>query len=354
MNNQNDDNNYLKTSKGSDSESREKVFGQLTNGKLLFLAVISLLLSVAGPLFVFAPVPMCIAFLLYGKQKTWSLVVSTVVLITGASYASESLASVRMMGSYYFVSAIVAYVTARIIWNKENPVSGLLKNGFSIFTILALIFGALVFISGKSPVGVFTEGVILVGDNLKASKGFDNFLAEGGDQAEAMKYIIEKPEEVALLVLKMTFAVSFVGTFFILWMSQFMLMRNSLIWRQFYDYPYKMKDLVRFKVPEQFVYVLIVAMALIPLGTYVVENELMETVGWNIVYSLGIFYFFQGFGIVSDALDAYGIFGFFRSVIVILSIFMGYQAVAILGVANIWIDFRKFLKKKNKNEGDII
>ncbi|PIK16527.1 DUF2232 domain-containing protein [Halobacteriovorax sp. JY17] len=348
MTNQNDDNNYLKTSKGSDSEAREKIFGQLTNGKLVFLAVISLLLSVAGPLFVFAPVPMSIAFLLYGKGKTWSLIVATIAIIIGVSFASAGLASVRMMSSYFLVSSIVAFVTARVVWKKENPVSGFLKNGFSMFAIIALIFGTLVLVSGKSPMDIFTEGVILVGDNLKTSKGFDNFLAEGGEQAEAMKYIIEKPKEVALLVLKMTFAVAFVGTFFILWISQFMLMRNSLIWRQFHDYPYKMKDLVRFKVPEQFVYVLIVAMALIPLGTYVLENELMETIGLNMVYSLGIFYFFQGFGIISDALDAYGVFGFFRSVIVILSIFMGYQAVAILGVANIWIDFRKFLKKKNK------
>ncbi len=348
MNNQNDDNNYSKTSKGSDSDIRQKVFGQLTTGKLLFLALISLLLSVAGPLFVFAPVPLSIAFLLYGKGKTWGLIGATVVIILAGSYAFANVASVRMMSIYFLVASVVAFLTARVVWKKENPVSGLLKNGFSVFAIMALIFGAFVLVSGKSTVDIFTESVVLVGDSLKTSKGFDEFLAEGGEQAVAMKYIIDKPKEVAITVLKMTFAIAFVGTFFIFWISQFMLMRNSLIWRQFYEYPYKMKDLVRFKVPEHFVYALIVAMALIPLGTYVLQNEVVETIGWNVVYSLGIFYFFQGFGIVSDALDTYGIFGFFRSIIVILSIFMGYQAVTILGIADIWIDFRKFLKKKNK------
>ncbi|ATH08791.1 hypothetical protein BIY24_12780 [Halobacteriovorax marinus] len=348
MTNHNDDNNYLKTSQGSEQKSKEKVFGQLTNGKLVFLAVISLLLSVAGPLIVFAPIPLCIAFLLYGKGKTFGLIAATIAVIVGASFLVSSLEGTRMMSLYFVVTSIVAFLTARVVWNKQNPVSALLKNGFSVFTVLALLFGLLVMLSGKTTVDMFTDTVVQVGDSLKASKGFDNFLAEGGEQAEAMKFIIDKPKEVAILVLRMTFAVTFVGTFFFLWISQFMLMRNSLIWRQFYDYPYKMKDLVRFKVPEQFVYGLILAMALIPLGSFVFESQLMETIGWNIVYSLGIFYFFQGFGIVSDALDTYGIFGFFRSIVVILSIFMGYQAVTILGIADIWIDFRKFLKKKNK------
>lgn len=354
MDNQNDKDNYVKTSKGTDSSSKQKIFGQLTSGKLLFLGVISLLLSVLGPLCIFAPVPMTVAFLLYGKSRSWtlSLILSALVLIL--SFVSKDLAGLLSVSISYFVATLVAFLTARVVWNKTNPVSGLIRNGLFVFTLIALLFGVVQLVSEKPILDLVTDQVVHFGNVLKQSPDYDKLMATGGEQAESWKYIVEQPKEIATKFLKMAFAGVFVGVFFVFWMSQFMLMRNTLIWRELHDYPYTMKDLVRFKIPEQFVFVLLAGMAMIPLGTYVLENEVLQVVGWNIVYSLGVFYFFQGFGIVSDALDAFGIFGFFRSVLIILSIFMGYQFVSLLGVVNIWVDFRKFLKKKNNNEGDII
>ncbi|OUR96389.1 hypothetical protein A9Q84_08540 [Halobacteriovorax marinus] len=354
MDNQNDKDNYVKSSKGSETNSKEKIFGQLTNGKLLFLGVISLLLSVLGPLCIFAPVPMAVAFLLYGKSRSWimSLSLSAIVLIV--SLVFKDLAGLLSVSISYFIATLVAFLTARVVWNKTNPVTGLIKNGLFVFTLIALLFGAAQIVSEKPVLDLVTEQVKHFGDVLKQSPDYDKLIATGGEQAESWKYIVEQPKEIASKFLKMAFAGVFVGVFFVFWMSQFMLMRNTLIWRELHDYPYTMKDFVRFKIPEQFVFVLLGAMAMIPLGTHVLENEMLQVVGWNIVYSLGVFYFFQGFGIVSEALDAFGIFGFFRSVLIILTIFMGYQFVSLLGVVDIWVNFRKFLKKKNNNEGDII
>lgn len=350
MNDQFDNNNYVKSSK----LSKEKVFGSLTNGKLVFLGVIALVLSVLGPLSLFAPVPLCVAFLLYGKKRTLSLSAILAVLTIGGSFILPQFAGVRTVGFAFIVVTLVSYMTARIIWNNENPVTGLLKNGLIAFSFIALLFGALVLVVDKPVVDVLTEQITVFGKSLKEQPSYDQVIAAGGPEAETWTYIIEKPKEIATRFLEMIFAGTFVGVFFIFWMAQFMLMRNSLVWRALHDYKFTMKDLVRFKVPEGLVYILLAGMAMIPLGTHVIENQLVSVIGWNILYALGIFYFFQGFGIISDALDSFGIFGFFRSVLVILSIFMAYQAVTLMGILDLWVNFRKFLKKKNKNEGDII
>ena len=348
--NNDQDNNYTKTSK----ISNEKVIGQLTNGKLYFLGVISLLLSFLGPLCIFALVPLSTAFLLYGKKKTWSMTLAVSVLVFALSLVVPKLIGLQSLAIGFQVLTLVAFLTARVVWNKENPVVGLIKNGLIVFALISIVVGGIFIASEKPPIDLIADQVVVVGNTLKQNPRYDEIMATGGAEADDWAYVIKHPKEIASKFLEMAFAGIFVGTFFVLWMSQFMLMRNSLIWKTLHEYPYSMKDLVRFKVPEQFVFILLIGMMIIPLGTYVLKMNLLTVVGWNLVYSLGVFYFFQGFGIISDALDAFGIFGFFRSVLIILSIFMGYQVLSLLGVLDLWVNFRKFLKKKNNNEGDII
>ncbi|WP_127714795.1 DUF2232 domain-containing protein [Halobacteriovorax sp. HLS] len=348
--NSDQDNTYVKTS----TNSKEKVIGDLTNGKLIFLGVVSLILSSLGPLCVFALVPLSTAFLLYGAKKTWIMTLSIGAIILAISIAIPSLAGFQSLGVGFNVLALMAYLTANVVWKKVNPVIGLIKNGFFIFTLISLIVGGILIVSEKSAIDLVTEQVQVIGQTIKSSPSYNEIMATGGAQADDWAYIIKYPKEIATRILELSIGGAFVGVFFILWMSQFMLMRNSRIWKSIHDYPFTMKDFVRFKVPEQFIFILILAMAFIPLGTYVLKSELLTLVGWNVVYALAIFYFFQGFGIVSDALDKFRIFGFFRSFIVIFSIFAGYQVLALLGVLDLWVNFRKFLQKKNNNEGDII
>jgi hypothetical protein len=349
MNNDHD-NNYVKTTKSSN----ERVFGQLTNGKLLFLGVISLLLSFLGPLSVFALVPLSTAFLLYGKKKTWTMAAAIAAVIMAMAFLIPNFAGLQSLAIGFLVLTGLAFLTARVIWEKQNPVAGLIKNGLLVFTLIMIVLGGVLIASEKSAVQLLTEQVEVIGNTLKQNPSYDETMATGGAKADDWAYVIKYPKEIASKILEMSVAGIFVGTFFVLWMSQFMLMRNSLIWKSLHDYPYTIKDFVSFKVPEQFVFILLTAMALIPLGTYILEMKLMTVIGWNFVYALGVLYFFQGFGIVFDALDAFGIFGFFRSVLIIFSIFMGYQFISLLGVMDLWVNFRKFLKKKNNNEGDII
>jgi uncharacterized membrane protein required for colicin V production len=66
----------------------------------------------------------------------------------------------------------------------------------------------------------------------------------------------------------------------------------------------------------------------------------------TLIKCLGIFYFFQGFGVLSELLNFLGLFGFLRTLIVIVTIFTGNYLVAVAGLFDNWFDFRKYFNKQ--------
>jgi hypothetical protein len=71
-----------------------------------------------------------------------------------------------------------------------------------------------------------------------------------------------------------------------------------------------------------------------------------EFVGMTILHCLGIFYFFQGFGVFSDLLSFLGIMGFFRTLVVMIVIFLkGGYLIAAAGLFDNWFEFRKYFVK---------
>jgi len=129
-----------------------------------------------------------------------------------------------------------------------------------------------------------------------------------------------------------------------------MILRNSLVWRIRHAYPFGLKDLVRYKVPDFFVWPLIAGLALF-LGAEAIAPW-AEVLGGNILACLGIFFFFQGFGVFVDLLSFLGINGFFRSILIVSTVFMGWKVLVLAGLFDIWVDFRRFMKTKKNDEGD--
>ena len=124
------------------------------------------------------------------------------------------------------------------------------------------------------------------------------------------------------------------------------------LWRSVHSYPYNIRNLTSFKVPFSFVWPLIIGLVLAVGNAYEQLGDWAEVAGYNILLMLGIFYFFQGFGILSELLNKWRIFGFFRTMVIFFSVIMGYQVLALVGVLDTWVDFRRLFNKKNNDEGD--
>ena len=315
-----------------------------TYGKLFFLSLMSLALSVVGPLSIFSPLPMAAAFLFYGNVRTFSI--SGVILLISIFISSTfvSFSGILYYGIIQNIATVFACVVVMIIREDEHPVRGLIKKGVCVVGCILLLIG-LVELVTPLPISEMVEKTLITNFELvKEQPEMKKFFKSGGKQARAMESILNRPKEVLSDLYKIFFPVIFVGVFFILWMTLFMVLKNNNVWKNFNSYSYGLEDLIKFKVPEKFAYLVIFGLGLFLLGDIWGKN--WSTIGANILYSLGVFYFFQGIGIYLSFLTYIKVTGFFKSMLVLIVIFTAYRPIAVLGLFDMWIDFRKFFKEK--------
>lgn len=97
---------------------------------------------------------------------------------------------------------------------------------------------------------------------------------------------------------------------------------------------------------------------IVGLGLYVGSDyglfEKSEFWGGNILYCLAPFYFFQGLGVYLDFLSFLRVGGLIRSLFVFGTVLMGWRYLIVVGLFDLWINFRRFFKIDNDKEGDRI
>lgn len=318
-------------------------------GKLLFLAIISAALCSFGPMCVFAPVPLAIAFLLYGRMITFALGAVTVGLLWAAASTVEGFPT--YVAPLYAMTFFVAVLISEVVYRNINPVRGLIFSGLIIVTIL----GSLLIVADKmSPItlkGEISSSVSMVLNQLKKQKQTSSEIS--GEEERAFDEFVSKPEALTNEIYSSLPLIVFVFSYLGLWVSLYVTLRNSIVWRYKVLYNYNLKDLTNFKVPEFFVYPLILSLVLwvgadygLPAGS--------EVIGRNLLYSLGVFYLFQGFGVYNDFLKYLRIGGFIKTLFIAFTFILANKFLAILGIFDLWFDFRRFFTNKKKDEGDTI
>lgn len=332
-------------------ESTNKVFDQRASfGKLMFLAVISVALCSFGPLSVFAPVPLILAFLLYGRLTTLFMG----GLCTGALWIiSAKFAIPLMIAGMYLGAFLYAILIAEVILRDINPVKGLIYSGIILVTILG---GSLIAYDQLGKVSLKTEltaSVVKLLTMVKEQNKNNEALNTSGEEVRAFQDFISKPEVLANEIYSILPAIVFVFAFFGLWISLYMTLRNSVIWRYKNPYSYSLKDLINFRAPDFFVWPLIFSLVCLVGADYGLP-KVAEVIGSNLLYCLGVFYLFQGFGVYNAFLKYLKIGGFMKTIFVVFTLVMAYKFLVILGMFDMWFDFRKFLTNSKKDEGDIL
>ena len=320
---------------------------ELSFSKLVFLCVLALLFASLEPFALFASIPFTLSFLLYGKSKSFILgAIGTglaVLLMQLKVYQGSAVGTFPM-------ALIYGYLISQTIKKKVHPVSGILRNGFAMF---AIVMGGALLFNYLQPGGI--EGVLT--PNIKdAASQYYNTLKDvpnaPSEQLRQLEDLKNDPTEVVSSILHYGTSAIFIGVFLSIWVGTFVILKLGPLWRVIHTYPYNVKNLTSFQVPFSFVWPLIIGLVLAVGSAYGQLGEWAEIAGYNILLMLGIFYFFQGFGILSDLLNKWRIFGFFRTMVIFLSVIMGYQVLALVGVLDTWVDFRKLFKSKNNDEGD--
>ncbi len=289
---------------------------------------------------VFAPFPLALAVILYGRVL--GLVTGLAGLVAAFAFAFFMYQDLTLFWFYACV-LIFGIAIAEIVLRNINPVKGM------------VIFG-LAFILGFVGVGT----LLLKSRNQSVEQYIVQQMELSKDKIEQQKKIIEQstdkdslqvlqlldqPKLLARELIESFPSYFFMGVFLMLWFNTFLALKSRRLLLSAQDYPHSEKNLLNFKVPFELIPVLAVGFALAIWGNSMGELN-WEPVGLTIIKCLGIFYFFQGFGVMSDLLTFLGIMGFFRSIMVMIVILMANYLIAAAGLFDNWFDFRKYFVKR--------
>lgn len=312
--------------------------------KWLLLGVASLMLCSLGPISVIAPFPLIMAFIIYGRAKGY--VLGAICLGVISLLFLNFDISVFLFG-LFILNFIYASLLSEVVFRKITPISGLIKvSGIVLLGLLFLIVAFVVL--GDFSFDEYFRSVLVEKINQFKVENAE-LLSNGTQETKVLNDMIRNSDNVVNEIIPWLPAIFFVSVFLSVWLNLYMVLTNSRVWRKIIVYPYSLKHLLKFSVPDFLVFPLIISLALTLAGNYFLGDWATIT-GGNILYCFSIFYFFQGFGIYVDFLTHWKIFGFLRSILMVFTVFMAWRMLIIIGLFDLWFNFRKFLKKK---EGDI-
>lgn len=316
--------------------------------KLIFLGIVTLALCGFPPFFVLAPVPLTMGLLLYGRAKGIGLG----ILVTGILFylGKVNPESFSLGGMVSVMTLIYSLILSETIRGKVEPIKGFIYAGFSLVGILLFFWLVSSVFSDFSVKNIVNENVMTMVEQFKTGKNAEILKSGNGEEVRAIQDLITNPQELVDKIVSWLPSGIFVGIFLSLWISFFLILRNWPLWKAKIDYPFTLKDFMDFKVPFLFVYPVIAALTLTLFGNYI--GSWAEDLGPNVLYCLGIFYFFHGFGVFLEFLTHLGILGFMRSVLIAFTFVLAWRLVAIVGLFDVWINFRKFFVKNKNNQND--
>jgi Predicted membrane protein (DUF2232) len=317
---------------------------QLSTGRLLLLGASSVILCISFIMAIFAPFPLALAVILYGRTK--GILVGVAGLVASFAFAYFLYQDLTLFG-FYLCVFIFGIGIAEIATRNVSPTKGIISFGLGFIALMALTFG--VFLKSQH---VTAEQFILEKIQQSAGKIAEQkkiFEQSADKDSIQVLQLLDRPDLIAKEMVESFPSYFFIGVFIMLWFNAFMVLKSRRLLMSAHSFPYTERNLLNFKVPFGFVIILVVGLVLATWGVDL-GGVFYESLGFTIIKCLGIFYFFQGFGVFSDLLSFIGVMGFFRTLLVMIVVFMANYMIAIAGLFDNWFDFRKYFVKRKTEE----
>ena len=322
-----------------------------TYARLVFLAVVSVVMACSMIMSVLTPFPLSMAILLYGRK----LGISMGALCLVAIFILFFLVFRNGIGPYiltiYGFSFLSSILITEVFKRDIHPIKGLLKLGSSVVVFLCLLTVISVKILPKPLVEIVYDNAEIVAAQLQEQK---KTLKKSPGSIKELQQLdfYSKPHlltEKIMEGLPMVPSVLFIGVFFIIWLTMYLLLKSNEMYHFLSGYRYGEKDFLNFKVPDFVVWPVIGLLGLLLIDQNTI-GEQVHTMAISLLRCLGVFYFFQGFGVYVAFLDFLKIGGFVRSFLVMFTVFTGSWILAAVGLFDMWVNFRKFFKPKENND----
>lgn len=293
---------------------------------------------------IFAPFPLALAIIMYGRGKGY--LTGLLGLVLSFFFASSVYGDLTLFGFYFCVFLFGAGI-AEIVMRGISPVKGMVAFGSGFILLMGLSFAMLMNSLNTTPNEFIIQQIEKSSDKIDQQKKAVE--ASGDKDSIQVLQLLDRPDLLAKAMVESFPSYFFMGVFLMLWFNMFLVLKSRRLLFSGNDYPYSEKNLLNFRVPFGFIIVLIGALVMAVWGEEFGTFP-YETVGLTIIKCLGIFYFFQGFGVFSDLLNFLGVIGFLRTLIVMVTIFTASYLIAVAGLFDNWFDFRKyFIKRKTED-----
>ncbi len=317
---------------------------QLSTGRLLLLGVSSVVLCISFIMSVFAPFPLALAFILYGRGK--GILTGLAGLALSFAFAVLVYKDYTLFGFYAGVF-IFGFGIAEIVLRGISPVKGMVTFGLGFILLVSVGIGSFIKSQNVTVEQFIVQQIEKSSDKIAEQKKLIE-QSNDKDSIQALQ-LLDRPDLLAQTMKESFPAYFFIGVFLMLWFNMFLVLKSRRLLLSGNDYPHSEKALLNFKVPFGYVILLAAGLVLAIWGKELGSVN-YETLGITIIKCLGIFYFFQGFGVFSDLLNFIGVSGFFRTLVVMIVIFTANYMIAAAGLFDNWFDFRKyFIKRKTED-----
>lgn len=318
---------------------RQALLGPEGYKRLAALVVASLLLCLSFVMSFFTSFPVALGAVMYGRVKgygavalAWalSLVISFFVLGDPVLFAS------------YTASVFVTVASVEVALRSVKPMKGIVVAGTALSS---LVFGLMFLSFSAANIDVKDFLVKEIEDKKgQFQAGLEKQTGEANNEAFKMLALLEQPELLADQLIEEAPGYIVMGVFLTIWANVFLLFksRRTLLGERSI---YTEKDLIRYKNPDELIWAVIAALALAVFGDQL--GEAAPAVGMSALKVLGVFYFFQGFGLYISFLDFMKLRGFLRTILVVATVLTAFQVLALFGLFDMFVNFRRFMKRKD-------
>lgn len=310
--------------------------------RLAALTLASLLLCLSFVMSFFTSFPVALATVLYGRVKGYT---AAFIAWIASFVISFFILNDPTMFATYTASIVVTLICSELVLRNVSPIKGIVIGGGAIVALMAgFTFSALNSVDMGAKEFLVKEIQDKKGQFEESLKGR---MGESNDEAFQVLALLEKPEVLATMIIEEAPGYVFMGAFLIIWANLFLLLKSkrTMLGARL---PYTDYDLLLFKNPDHLIWAVIVALALAVFGDEI--NPSAAAVGMTALKVLGVFYFFQGFGLYLSFLNYLRIGGFLRTILIILTVLMAAQVLALFGLFDMFVNFRKFMKRKDQGE----
>lgn len=328
--------------------AQEKVTFKAIAGKLVFMLTLSILLCFSGFLTVFTPLPIGISSLQYGRN--WGMILAGIASFLFMMMVAKLNAGTGVTDfsfAYFFMGCMVVALTlSELIRREYDPVKGVVTLGALMIAVLGVMLTLSLQVKNLTlneyvleHVHHFTETVSLSLEEMKKTN------LENAHELEAL---VKQPQKIADQIITVGPGLIIIGVYIIMWANMYLMLLFQRALNPSLSFRYSEKTLLAFKVPERVIFGVIAGLIFVLVGDHIGEG--FVEFGYFLLMVLAVFYFFHGIGIYLEFLDFMRITGFLRSVLVVLTLLTAYQILALIGVFDMFVNFRKFFKRKNEND----